>query len=98
MAALQDEEVQMKGVVYVNYALGAEHIISNRAEKAAEAWWHIPTRLVAVHLCYNTNAMEVYVKNLSRAMESQHLCRFRSHFGTWKMTSTILKTWFVFLM
>ena len=75
----------MKGIVFVNYAVGVDTIVNNRPEKAAQAWWYIPARLVAFHVCYNTEAMDEYVKALARAMESHYLCRFRGHFGMYRL-------------
>jgi hypothetical protein len=81
MAALRDPEIQIKGMVFIVYAVGKKHLLGNRPSKLAALWSILPIRLVAIHACYDNPLMHFGIKLLSLSMESKHLCRFRAHYG-----------------
>eukprot|EP00339_Tiarina_fusa_P022023 CAMPEP_0117058670 /NCGR_PEP_ID=MMETSP0472-20121206/40758_1 /TAXON_ID=693140 ORGANISM="Tiarina fusus, Strain LIS" /NCGR_SAMPLE_ID=MMETSP0472 /ASSEMBLY_ACC=CAM_ASM_000603 /LENGTH=620 /DNA_ID=CAMNT_0004776087 /DNA_START=53 /DNA_END=1915 /DNA_ORIENTATION=- len=83
MTALLDEETQRKGVVFIMYSVGQKEFLSDRPGKLANIWWLLPVRLAATHVCYDASVMHMYVTLMSSDMDSRHLLRFRSHFGSY---------------
>jgi hypothetical protein len=82
MMALQDEEIQKKGLVLVLWCLGQNKFHSDRPGKLSRSFWFLPIRLVAVHACYHSRLMELAMKMMSHEMEIQHVCRLWGHNGT----------------
>ena len=83
MQALQDEEVQKKGVVMVMYCVGQERFQSDRPMKLARLLWLLPVRVTAAHFCHDGKVMKAFINLAIRAMEGFYLCRFRIHEGTY---------------
>jgi hypothetical protein len=83
MNALRDEEIQKKGTVLIIYMIGQQKFHSDRPPKLAKAFLYLPIRIVAVHICYDKKLHDLAMKLLCHKMESQLLCRFRGHYGTY---------------
>jgi hypothetical protein len=81
MAAIQDEEIQKKGVVFVFDLVGQEKFHSDRPSNFASIFWLFPVRLVAIHVCYDNSLLDLVVKIVHDSMEGHYLCRFRSHYN-----------------
>jgi hypothetical protein len=62
MTAMRDDEIQKKGVVCIFDAIGQERFHSDRQSKLASFFWFLPVRLVALHLCYDNNVLDLAVK------------------------------------
>ena len=86
MTALEDEEVQKKGVVFIAYEVGrrlgqAKHfndIIKSRS--IAEDG--LPFRVVSMHLCYNSLTLRTAISLIHQVSGSEFRVRFRHHFGS----------------
>eukprot|EP00339_Tiarina_fusa_P010073 CAMPEP_0117009838 /NCGR_PEP_ID=MMETSP0472-20121206/8830_1 /TAXON_ID=693140 ORGANISM="Tiarina fusus, Strain LIS" /NCGR_SAMPLE_ID=MMETSP0472 /ASSEMBLY_ACC=CAM_ASM_000603 /LENGTH=476 /DNA_ID=CAMNT_0004712231 /DNA_START=89 /DNA_END=1519 /DNA_ORIENTATION=+ len=82
MAAIRDEEVQKKGIVFVLNMIGQTKFHSDRPSKLASLFSLFPARLAAVHLCYDHSILGVAVNMVAESMNAHYLCRFRSHYGS----------------
>lgn len=54
---------------------------SNRPVQLISAFSDLPARVVSAHLCFDNAMMQPLVTLICHAMESNLLCRFRSHCG-----------------
>ena len=82
MAALQDEETQIRGTVIIIEAYNQKRRVPSRAEELWKSWVSSPWRVAALHSCLEdcsvTLQSSVILANL---MEAKHRCRVRIHRG-----------------
>ena len=81
MTALQDEEVQRRGVCMVYYGVGQTKYFRDRPFRIVSTWFSIPMKIVAAHACYDNPILRPLMNLASFAMERALLCRFRTHEG-----------------
>lgn len=86
MAALEDEEVQKKGAVYVLFLTGdvngmSSHIIQGimSSRHIQEDW---PLRLCCIHICYSNPTLNTVLNFLFMVASKDLRVRFRTHFGS----------------
>eukprot|EP00980_Cylindrotheca_fusiformis_P013808 scaffold3572_cov113-Cylindrotheca_fusiformis.AAC.4 len=82
--AAKDEETQKRGLVLICYALAVKPIDSRltRLAMVLQSFHDLPARVASSHLCIDNPEMQSVVNMISDMMESNTLCRFRSHYGT----------------
>jgi hypothetical protein len=100
MAALEDEECQLKGVIDVVYFVGmteAESKFSNLMTKGGHMLADLPFRMAGLHFCYSDTRLRP-VLNLVQFIVGRYIrLRFRTHFGKSKQSNIIVVGLFFFL-
>ena len=86
MAALENEEVQKKGMVFVAYEVGrrlgqSKHFQDLLAHKYL-AEDGLPFKLVSVHFCYNSLTIRTAISLIHQVSGRDFRIRFRDHFGS----------------
>jgi hypothetical protein len=83
MTALEDEETQLRGIVVVYYALGAQQRVyrHSNASKLPRVVKVVPLRFVAVHGCYSDPKLRPFLGFAAFVMENALRVRLRFHTG-----------------
>mmetsp|Transcript_17565 Transcript_17565/g.43226 ORF Transcript_17565/g.43226 Transcript_17565/m.43226 type:complete len:462 (+) Transcript_17565:1701-3086(+) len=95
-AAMQDENMQRKGIVAILYYVGNNYESTfgfNIMKSVFQTRLCVPHRLEAVHLCYNSKALRPVVSGLRFFMDRRGRTRSRVHFGNEKHLLFQLQTY-----
>ena len=93
MAALRDEEVQIRGMVMVSYEVDRtflqiqEHSLKDRVSSIPMYRDALPIRIASFHYCYNDPGVKAMVTVFHRFANKQSRIRFRYHFGAFSLFS-----------
>jgi hypothetical protein len=85
MAAMQDNDTQKNGVVFIYYGNGLEKIVPGRAQEGLKSSFALPWRQAAVHFCGDKEppkALNQVTYRICAPLDNALLCRIRRHFGT----------------
>ena len=83
MNALEDEDVQTKGIVYVRYGVHQRKFIKGRYEAQRNYYQSVvPVKLAGFHFCRGQNHLhdECVMEHVQK-LQNDHACRFRIHCG-----------------
>ena len=87
MAALQDEDVQIRGIVLVSYEVDRNfnqvqsHALRDRLSSIPMYQEAIPLRIASMHYCFNNPTINAVISLFGRMYDKQTRMRFRFHSG-----------------
>lgn len=92
MKALQDEETQKRGTVWVNLETGVCAMTPIDFLKKQEIKTGIPWRIAGGHICLKNAALRPLVVGFQLFLDPHHRNRMRVHYGTQEQTEFVLQT------
>ena len=84
-AAEEDEELQKRGNIALNYFVGCFHVDRNMLDVYRNSHLLIdsmPIRTVGSHFCYDTPQIRPIMMLMQSLIGMDHRVRFRTHYGT----------------
>jgi hypothetical protein len=81
MTALEDEETQKQGIVFLSYAVGQPVLQRSGVFKLSNIFSVLPLRIVGIHVCVDDPKARLLATFATLLIESRHRVRFRCHCG-----------------
>jgi hypothetical protein len=102
MAALEDEECQLKGMILLSYIVDMSEAKTKYTELLMTQGQHsmiidLPFRMARLHFCYNDARLRPILNLVQFVMGRYIRLRFRTHFGKRQQSHTTVVDIFSFL-
>jgi hypothetical protein len=81
MVALEDEETQKIGSVYVSYAIGRAVLKNSWVYQLSAIFRALPARVVSIHACVDDPKSQLLASAVTLLLPSHYRIRFRCHLG-----------------
>jgi hypothetical protein len=81
MSALEDEETQKRGIVFLSYTVGTPILQKSSVFQLASIFRVIPLRVVGIHVCVDDPKVQVLARLATLMIDPRHRVRFRCHCG-----------------
>ena len=83
MSALEDDETQKKGIVFIGYNLDRPVVEEDRERLKynAQIVEGVPFRMACMHVCYNTSILRPIISLTMMLLARRNRIRIRTHFG-----------------
>jgi hypothetical protein len=86
MTSAEDEETQLKGCLFIYYAMRSGKQTYSRPSVSKMVWMTriVPLRIVGVHACYDNPVLRPFLDLGAFIMENALRVRMRHHFGKYE--------------